>query len=331
VNPRMSLLLYLSPENQIRLSGGFSSKSPAMAAIYPAPDVIIWRNPVEQRTIYFSPDLRVPDLKGHREGQIEVGYDHKFFNFLGTSLTAFYKSRKNEPRGVAAPIFGFTASAGNSTSYYVDTYSRYANVGWTQTKGLELTLRTSQIRPLNMEFQVVGSYSFVKRGSNTTSFDGTPDPSLGQFPNNPVGGDTLIGFWYPASQRWEDRFIMNYYVRYTVPPLGLWVTLRAEQLVFERYQNSDLQPVDYALLSAGARLQRDWDEAIHPRYVKWLFNLNISKSLFPGAEISFYVNNFLDDPAIGRYMISATTASDDVRNPDLFYGIEFSMALDDLF
>jgi hypothetical protein len=43
------------------------------------------------------------------------------------------------------------------------------------------------------------------------------------------------------------------------------------------------------------------------------------------------VNNFLDDPAINRYMIDATTASDEIRNPGLFYGIEFSMSFDDIF
>jgi hypothetical protein len=31
---------------------------------------------------------------------------------------------------------------------------------------------------------------------------------------------------------------------------------------------------------------------------KWLFNVNVSKSLFKGAEVSFYVNNFLDDAAV---------------------------------
>jgi hypothetical protein len=62
-----------------------------------------------------------------------------------------------------------------------------------------------------------------------------------------------------------------------------------------------------------------------------LLNVNVSKSLFKGAEISFYVNNFLDDPAITRYMMSATEATETTRNPPLFYGIEFSMIVDELF
>ena len=116
-----------------------------------------------------------------------------------------------------------------------------------------------------------------------------------------------------------------------MPPLGLWVTFRAEQLVFERYQSQGLEPVDYSVLTPAVRLERDFTASIHPRYVKWLLNLNVSKSLFRGGEVSFYVNNFIDDPAIGRYASDATTMADYVRNPSLFYGIEFSMVFDELF
>jgi len=64
---------------------------------------------------------------------------------------------------------------------------------------------------------------------------------------------------------------------------------------------------------------------------KWLFNLNISKSLFKGAEVSFYVNNFLDDDAVFRYWSAPTRLSEEIRNPSLSYGIEFSMILDNFF
>ncbi len=332
-NPRMNLLVYLSDVNQVRLSAGFSSKSPSMSSIYPEPDVLRWRNPFENRIVHFRPDLRSLDLKGYREGQVELAYDHKLFGNIGTSFSGYYKKRNNEPRSVDNPIFAIASVGQNSQAYFVDRYSKYANVGWTETKGLEFAFRTNQIRPLNMEFQLVGSYSFIKRGSNALLFDETPDASRGEFPNYRVPDmpyDTLVGLVYPSSYRWDDRLILNYYVKYTVPPLGLWITLRAEQLVFERYQSYSAKPLDYSLLSPAALLEQQFQESMRPRYVKWLFNLNISKSLFKGGEVSFYVNNFLDDPAIGRYNTTATTYSDNVRNPDLFYGIEFSLSVDEL-
>jgi hypothetical protein len=64
---------------------------------------------------------------------------------------------------------------------------------------------------------------------------------------------------------------------------------------------------------------------------KWLFNVSMSKSLFKGAEVSFYVNNFFDDPAIRRYNSARTTETEEQRNPGLFYGIEFSISLDGIF
>lgn len=56
--------------------------------------------------------------------------------------------------------------------------------------------------------------------------------------------------------RWADRLQLNYYVKYTLADLGLWITLRAEQLVFERNQNYNLIPVDYNLLTETQKLDR---------------------------------------------------------------------------
>ncbi|MGE5437816.1 MAG: hypothetical protein ACM3O3_11355, partial [Syntrophothermus sp.] len=70
---------------------------------------------------------------------------------------------------------------------------------------------------------------------------------------------------------------------------------------------------------------------IKSKSVKWLFNLNVSKSLFQGGEVSFYVNNFLDDAAIRTYWSSPTKLDQESRNPNLTYGIEFSMIIDNLF
>jgi hypothetical protein len=333
LNPRMSLLVALSSENQIRLSAGYSSKSPPMSSIYPPPDVLRWRNPTTASLLYFRPDLHVPDLKGYREGQIELAYDQKLFGSIGLSASGYYRKRTDEPEQQIVPVFASANSGGKTLVYYVDYYSLYENLGWTETKGLEFSLKTSQIRPLNMDFRVVGSYSRTNSSRGGASWDDTPDASRGQFANYKVPGvsvDTLYGFMYSPYGKWSDRLLVNYYLKYTHPSLGLWVTLRAEQLVFERTQEYRLEPVDYNLLTASDRAQRDWEESIHPRYVKWLLNLNISKSLWKGAEVSFYVNNFLDDLAIGRYQTSATQAYDDERNPPLFYGIEFSIIVDEL-
>lgn len=333
-NPRMSLLLGLSPSNQLRLSAGFSSKSPPMSSIFPPPDVLRWRNPVTAQVTYFRPDRWVPDLRGYREGQVELSFDQKLFGSAGLTVTGYMRERDREPESRSFPVFASAVSGGRTIAYYVDTYGLYMNDGWTQSKGFEFSLRSGNIRPLNMELRIVGAYSYQKSGNTLPTYSATPNASYGQYPNYPVpglGADTLIGWWYPSSARWSDRFILNYSLRYTVAPLGLWITLRAEQLLWERYQYTNLVPVDAALLTETQAIQRAFDESVKAKYTKWLVNLNISKSLFKGAEVSFYVNNVFDDPAVTRYMISSTQYDEATRNPPLFYGIEFSMIVDDLF
>ncbi|MBI5474760.1 MAG: TonB-dependent receptor, partial [Ignavibacteriae bacterium] len=332
-NPRLNLLVYLTDENQIRLSAGLSSKSPSMSSIYPAPDVLQWRNQATTQTLYFHPDRRAPGLKGYREGQVEVGYDHKLFDVVGASVSAYYKKRSNEPIESSYPVFTTMSEAGITKAYFVDTYTRYGNSGSTESKGIELSLRTVQIKPLNMQMQITGSYTFSKRKKNAYEFAEAADTSIGRYATyrvvqGPV--DTLIGFLYPRAGGWDERLILNYYLKYTLPPLGLWMTLRAEYTLLENYQELDLKPLDYAKLTPTGQMQRDFDAAVSRKPVKWLFNLNISKSLFAGAEVSFYVNNFLDEPAIWRHYSSLTQTSETIRNPDLFYGIEFSMSIDHL-
>ena len=58
-----------------------------------------------------------------------------------------------------------------------------------------------------------------------------------------------------------------------------------------------------------------------------LFNINISKSLGRGAEVSMFVHNFFDDPAFYLNEYGSYVA----RNHDIFYGLEFSVMLDNLF
>ena len=53
---------------------------------------------------------------------------------------------------------------------------------------------------------------------------------------------------------------------------------------------------------------------------------------FEGAEVSFYVNNFMDNPAIWNYYHPVNERyQEETRNTELFYGIEFSMIFDKLF
>ncbi len=334
-NPRISLLTYFTKNNQLRINFGSSSKSPAMSRIYPPESVLKWGNPITGKTEYFRFDKRVPNLQGYKTTQFEISYDHKFFNKMGISLTAYYRERNNQPKYQEHQVFTEIENNGKKDVYYVDNYLLSYNIGANISKGIEFTFRTALIEPLNMNFKVTGSYSYNRTPSRGYSYKYDNDESIGEITNYPVPNvttDTLIGFYYPSQGNWQDKFQINYYLKYINKELGLWVTLRAEQLYGERNQKFSLIPVDYNLLTDKGKTDRDYRESIISKPPKWLFSFNVSKSLFDGAEVSFYVNNFMDNPAIWNYYNPIKEKyMEIIRNPELFYGIEFSMIFDKLF
>lgn len=333
-NPRFSMMVYLSQDNQLRLSAGTTSKSPPMSTLFPPAFYYNWRNPLDSTVNYFQYNLRVPDLKGYREAQYEISFDQKISNKLGFTLSGYYRKRTGQPESETIPLFYSTINNGQPTSYYIDSYSLMEyNLGSTETKGMEFSFRTSKIKPLNLEIQVTGSYSRIKSYSNGVYYDANPDKTVGRNSNYLVPGtDTLIGYLYTTGGTWNDRLQLNYYIQYTHPTLGLWVTLSVEQEVFVRNQSNNQEPENLSILNPTQLLLYNYNRSIFNQPNKFLFNINISKSLFPGAEVSFYVNNFLDDPANYTYLSSPpSTYYEKSRNPPLFYGLEYSMTFDNLF
>jgi len=330
LNPRINLILYFSQYSQMRLNAGRTSKSPAMALIYPPEEVFRWRNPLTGATQYFRYDQSSPELKGISEDQLEISFDQKVSDDIAASLTFYYKERRNGTTNLTIPVFFPLVMNNTFKVYYIDDYSRQINSGWNISKGAEIVLNTNRIKPLNMNFQVTASYRYMNSSDGGNRMIMDYDLSKGQYPNYRVL-DTLIGFIFPNQGKWSDRIQMNYNIKYTLPALGLWVSFRAEHVIGERFQNYNLEPEDYSLLSDYGKLRYTFDRLTKTKGPKWLFNVNISKSLFKGAEVSFYVNNLFDDPAVRRFETLPFFFAEEVRNPALFYGMEFSTIIDEMF
>ncbi|MCK5737705.1 hypothetical protein KAH55_00925, partial [bacterium] len=134
--------------------------------------------------------------------------------------------------------------------------------------------------------------------------------------------------------------------------LGIWATLHVQQKVIDinGYRGlADTLAVGYfdqygniVMLSEAERDNPKYSalsKSIEPyelleedRPNKWLVNLKVSKSLWKGAEVSFYVNNlFYHRPLYQKQRRSSNSPSYERRNPDIFYGLEFSTILGDLF
>lgn len=333
-NPRLNLMVCFSDDTQFRFSAGRTSKSPAMSILYPQDKIFKWRNPSTNKISYFVFNVSEPELDGYKETQFEASFDQKIINKLSMSVSAYYKERTGAPIDLYYPFFYIQQNSNGYDFNYIDDIPYKENVGKYYSKGVEATLKTTKIDYLNMTFKITGSYNYTKNPGGYLVYDQFPDNSLGQYanykvPNAPV--DTIIGWTYPSQGNWRDEIVLNYFLKYTHPTLGLWITLRAEQVLQERRQNYSLEPVDYNMLNESQLITRKFNESIKTKPSKWLFTINISKSLFKGAEVSFYVNNFLDDPAINKYNSTPTLVVEESRNSELFYGLEFSMIFDYLF
>jgi CarboxypepD_reg-like domain/TonB-dependent Receptor Plug Domain len=327
-NPHVSLLVYLSSKNQLRINAGSSSKSPPMSLIYPPESILKIGKPID----YFRVNSTVPELQGYKTTQFEISYDQKLFSVLGISLSAYYNSRDKQPKRQVVPMLFESSNNGKKIVFISDQFYTTQNIGARVDKGVELSIKTTTIKPLNMNFKVTGSVGYNEVQSSGYNYTIKNDTSKGQFPNYQFTNgenNTFIGFLYPQSGKWVERIQLNYYLKYMNKTLGLWVTLRAEQLLCESKQEYNLIPVEYNLLTEQGKIERDYDKSIITKPSKWLFSFNVSKSLFNGAELSFFVNNFLDNPAIMRYYLPVDNhVHEESRNPELFYGIEFSMIFD---
>lgn len=154
-------------------------------------------------------------------------------------------------------MFVTTTQAGKTYAYYVDTYGLYVNDGWTLSKGLEFTLRTGMIRPLNMELRVVGSYSrnVFGRGMKRAMTMGRCSARVNsQCPRCGCGYThrVVVSLANEVARPSAHQLLFAIHSG----TAGLWATVRVEQTVWERYQNMNTTPVDLSLLTPTERLQR---------------------------------------------------------------------------
>ncbi len=326
VNPRFGLMLKLTEDDRIRLSFGKTSKAPSLASLYQRDEVYKWRNPFSGETVYFNQNLHAPENKGVRETQYEISYDKRLFDFLGLSISGFLRERKYENTGLEqskqqpVPIFYEIIQNEKSYVYYIGEYEIPQNLGWTNLKGIDLKINSRKIRSLNLSFSIMASYLYNNSSRNGTEFLSLPDISKGQYHNYQVPGishDTLIGMVYTPLGRWKDQLNVKYRIRYTAEKLGIWLTLYANNLVYERWQDYNIEPKDRDRLNEIERRQYDEKTALKKYTGKWRFNFSLSKSVFDGAEFSFFVNNFLDNIALSTIVSSS----------NIFYGMEFSTIL----
>ncbi|MCK4539209.1 MAG: TonB-dependent receptor plug domain-containing protein [Candidatus Krumholzibacteria bacterium] len=355
LNPRIRFKYEPFDDTQIRLSWGKSSKMSPMTKIFQGPMYI---DIVEEN---ITPPDSMPliavhvfnydnsTLMGYQNEKAEASIDRKF-GPLGIILTGYYTHSKDMPRAINSPLilhryswddYPNIESRTPIDTIYTTTGSRfghYNGVGWYKNYGLEFQLITKRIKRISTVFRVSGSYYKSFSGAEGTYISGP-------VPNDELGGKTIYPIYNHAEQ-WRQKMIVNYSADWFIKRLGMWLTFSVQQTLLDHKLNV-VNPDPYAvayidplsgrtiqLTPAEAELyglERTYDDlALRVRKIpndRLLFNINISKSLGSGTEVSMFVHNVFDDPA---YYLNDYDNWDS-RNHEIFYGIEFSMILDNLF
>ncbi|MBN2072156.1 MAG: TonB-dependent receptor plug domain-containing protein [Candidatus Krumholzibacteriota bacterium] len=352
LNPRVRFKYELADNSQVRLSWGKSSKMSPMTNIFQGPtyiDVIELNTtpppdsvPLITTYVYNYDNSR---LMGYQDEKFEGSFDQKI-GPLGIILTGFYTSSSKMPRSQDSPVmieryswsdWPDPESAVPIDTIYTDNNAYYKNVGWYENYGLEFQLYTKRIEKLSTVFRVNGSLYRSRSGSDGI-YMSSPRPNLAL--------DRTIYPFYEYIDKERDKMVISYSADWLIKRLGMWVTFFVQHTALDRRKDAIdpnasatgyYDPIEnrYISISSDLSTELGLDRTIDDEDIIWyskpgdrfLFNINVTKSVGRSAEISMFVHNVFDDAA---YFLNRQESME-ARNHRIFYGVEFSMMLNDLF
>ncbi|MBU1095176.1 MAG: TonB-dependent receptor [Bacteroidetes bacterium] len=361
-NPRINFSYNLTEYTQLRLNYGTTTLAPNFARVFAQDDyfdivdtssVVDPGNPESNFSLVSTYIKKVsnPELKAPKQKKYEVSLDQEI-GFFGFSLTGFINKTDNDFSTIEKPVIFYKYSyplypdLTNRTvkDTLMDTYYSTINDGWSETKGVEFSLRTKKIAIVNTIFKMDASYYYKTSGVKNNFYFSTmryiKELGIEVFPR------------YNDYSTYSKNLLINYRFDIQAEPLGVWVTLHLQQKVVEidgRKNYADTLATGY-YTAAGELVSIPESQRTNPLYeklsrniesyqlneenkpVNWLVNLKVSKSLWQGAAISFYVNNLLaSNPLYKSARSTDKYPSYTRRNPGIFYGIEFHSSLDGLY
>ena len=351
-NPRVRFKYELAADTQVRFGWGKSSKMPMMTRIFQGPEYIdiVEENVTPPDSIplvrTYILNIDTSRLMGDQNEKTELSLDQKI-GPVGVTLTGYYSHSKDIPRSQRLPLTVYRYRWENypdpSSATPIDTIITetdsdvFNNVGWYKNYGVEFEVRTKRIEKISTQFKVTGSYYETNSGADGVYM------SSARF--NTVLGRTIFPYYY-YTDNWRRKMIVNYTADWMIKRLGMWVTFFLQNTLFDAdilykdpvlYATAYFDPLTKDTVSltpdesAAYELDRTYEDIYLAKQKKpndrFLFNINVSKSIGRSAELSLFVHNFFDDAAY--YLNERGTW--EARNHDIFYGVEFSMILDDLW
>lgn len=358
LNPRINLSFNITKNSQFRIGYGLTSKSPPMGMIFKNKayfdivDTVSVKNPQypDSNFSFITTYIREqanPYIKGYTQKKYEISFDQQF-DFLGFSITAFLNDSKNMFNGFTEPInlykYSFPSWPEETNKFIkdtlIDSYIRYINNSYNKVIGLEISLSTRKIKSINTIIRCDASYYYTKSGSENGFYYGSP-----RYVNSL--GMKLMPI-YRDFETYQKDFLLNY--RFEIQPndLGMWITLHIQQKLIKidgRRGYDDTLAIGYfdqngklILLNEESRYNSKFTEIRRKieyyelfkenKPNKWLINIKITKTLWKGNAISFYVNNLLNNrPLYKIKRRSPSSPSYERRNQEIFYGMELIVRL----
>ena len=347
LSPRINLMLSPFRDTRFRIGYGRTSKSPSLGMLYPNPiyfDVDDINDILNDRVIVstYIYNLENPNLKASVQNKIEASIDQKIGNF-GISLTAFSNvTDQGFATTLTRPIFEYKYDRDDPAMPVRDsvftTYSVWENSLTTYSRGIEASIQSRPLAPLNMQFRLEGSYIY------TTSEKENAYDYATSYRYDPTLDERIKPYWKPITME-ADKFLINYILDFRLKDLGAWATLSAQQVVFDRDRFLGLEDslaVGY-LTPGGNRVLLTEEEGSafvrsQPAYNFrteniqniWVFNFRATKGLGDNARLSFFVNNFFNSHPLYRRR-RTPVESYLKQNPDLYFGLELSVQMNSLF
>lgn len=358
LNPRASLSLDLHRSTQLRFGYGETSKAPPMGMLfaerwyYDLVDSVAIGNPeagIEDFALVstYIRDRANSELTAYTQRKYEASIDQQFGD-VGWTFTAFENrthgmfSNLQQPERLFRRSFPDWPNTDVSVRQdtLLETYSRYANRGWQNTRGVEASVRTARLPRIATAFAVEASYMFSESGTDDGLEYGARRLS------RELGRQVIPKF--NSSERYAHDILLRYRFDVQARSLGAWFTVNIEHKLLEidGFRGlTDTLAVGYFDTSGETiyipveqrsdpiyqsmwRSVNEYEVLEEIRPARWLINLRVTKSLWSGAEASFYVNNLLNHRPL---YLSRRRPPDfpayERRNPEIFYGLVVSIQL----
>lgn len=300
LSPRANFYYFLNDDVRLRFGAGRSVKAISLGYIYIPPAY----NRVTGDTFEVQPQDN-PDLQAYGLTKYEIALDWKLMKVFGCALTGYLMRTRDMPILIDYP-WGYAINPDTLTANF---YVINENRGWSKTSGIELIMNMKRL--YNFQYSMSVTYRFNQYGFRGRVYDNLPED--------------WEEIWYPPSSTWSEKIIINYQLNYISNRLGVWLTLEAQHVPLDHSQTifhskSIIKNVDGRDYRFYQGMVYWHDNELYDRGGRWLANFRITKALSRAAEISIYINNFLDDRAAWKNYQNIYFE----LNPEIFYGLEFS-------